>query len=637
MKKGFIVCLLFWALTGLAQHTFTDSLHLLKPVEIQALRLNLPAPGAHTESIDSAMFWMHSNSSMAKLISDLSTVMVRSYGTGGLSTLSFRGTQTNQSGIFWNGFNLNQANLGMADLSEIPAFFFNDVNIQFGGSSSVLGSGIIGGSLQLGNQDFFSKPLTLTLSSSAISFHNYSLAFKASAGSSKWSFSTSFTGNSDRNDFKYRSLEDSYKRLSHAMSSGLGMLNTLSYRLNSAQTLTMAVWAQHTDKQIPATLVMNSSKQRQVDKALRTSLQWTRVSAVQQFQVRTAWFSESQHYTNGLISLDNTYRLGTWCTEGEYKRQFQHNTSISAGITYRMVKADITDYHGKRQQDEAALFASLLHIWKPEGWSSRLNVRQDLDNSYHIPFCPSFGTEGPLTGNLKLRLLISRNYRIPTMNDRFWLPGGNPDLLPESSWNEEAGIDWQPAQNDRLVNVLFRLTAYSIQMKNMILWEPFTSDIWSPVNIQEVWSRGLESSLQAKIDKSDMHLLLIVAYSYSPSTYQGSNQLTKAYEGKQLIYVPLNKANANLRASAGKYFGLINGSWSGKRYVQQDNEKALPSYTVLNLTVGREFISSLSNTRLQFEIQNLLNTKFQAVQYYPEPGISFMFNLTFTIHKNPKK
>ena len=38
------------------------------------------------------------------------------------------------------------------------------------------------------------------------------------------------------------------------------------------------------------------------------------------------------------------------------------------------------------------------------------------------------------------RVNFSRNFRAPTLNERYWQPGGNPDLEPEESYNIEAGI-----------------------------------------------------------------------------------------------------------------------------------------------------------------------------------------------------
>ena len=38
---------------------------------------------------------------------------------------------------------------------------------------------------------------------------------------------------------------------------------------------------------------------------------------------------------------------------------------------------------------------------------------------------------------------MARSYRAPTLNERYWVPGGNPALLPEAGWGSEAGLRHQ--------------------------------------------------------------------------------------------------------------------------------------------------------------------------------------------------
>jgi outer membrane cobalamin receptor len=89
--------------------------------------------------------------------------------------------------------------------------------------------------------------------------------------------------------------------------------------------------------------------------------------------------------------------------------------------------------------------------------------------------------------------------------------------------------------------------------------------------------------------------------------------------------------------NSGKYFGLLNSTLNGESFVQQDNGKSLPVVLLINLTLGREMVMKTFSSRFQIEIRNLLNAHYQVVQYYPEPGVSVMLNVTLIIHKNKKK
>ena len=57
--------------------------------------------------------------SLAMLLNEQTSITIKSNGPSGTSTMSMRGTNSSQSGVFWNGINIQQPNLAMTDLSRI--------------------------------------------------------------------------------------------------------------------------------------------------------------------------------------------------------------------------------------------------------------------------------------------------------------------------------------------------------------------------------------------------------------------------------------------------------------------------------------------------------------------------------------
>ena len=129
-----ILLLLSFVLKLSAQHL--DSIQSIKGVEITADKISSYTAGLKIERIDSTVLSIRQGISLATLLSEHTPVFLRSYGPGGISTLSLRGTNTSQSGVFWNGINLNQPNMGMTDLSRISTFEFSDISLQSGGAGS---------------------------------------------------------------------------------------------------------------------------------------------------------------------------------------------------------------------------------------------------------------------------------------------------------------------------------------------------------------------------------------------------------------------------------------------------------------------------------------------------------------------
>ena len=85
----------------------------------------------------------------------------------------------------------------------------------------------------------------------------------------------------------------------------------------------------------------------------------------------------------------------------------------------------------------------------------------------------------------------SKDFRIPTINDRFWSPGGVENLLPESGFSQEIGAKLH--KNTTQFTSSFDATLFNRNIDNWILWLP-NAGYWSPRNILLVWSRGMETA-----------------------------------------------------------------------------------------------------------------------------------------------
>src|ERR1044072_8579333 len=119
-------------------------------------RINTFAPGQKVTTIDSVTLQQYRFQNIGTLLAQQVPVFVKSYGFNGLATLSFRGASAAQSQVYWNGIPLQNAALGITDISTLGTSSFNKVNIIYGGSSALWGSGNVGGALVLENaQPYF--------------------------------------------------------------------------------------------------------------------------------------------------------------------------------------------------------------------------------------------------------------------------------------------------------------------------------------------------------------------------------------------------------------------------------------------------------------------------------------------------
>ena len=148
------------------------------------------------------------------------------------------------------------------------------------------------------------------------------------------------------------------------------------------------------------------------------------------------------------------------------------------------------------------------------------------------------------------------NFRIPSFNDRYWNSGssqGNINLVPESSYNYEIGFDIITN------NILFRITGYNLDIKDMIVWQNNNS-IWQPLNINSVLSQGLETSSKIRFH----NFTLTTSYNFTKSINTSYNGSSDNSYNKQLRYVPVHKSASILSYKLNKNIFSLIGSYTGR-------------------------------------------------------------------------
>jgi len=230
--------------------------------------------------IDSIVLKQNSLSSLSEILLSQSPIFVKTYGSGSLATLSFRGTTANHTGIFWNGFSIEPPNIGMTDLSLIPIAFFESIEIQHGGSSSLFGSGNIGGSIHLENNNHFDSGNKYNLAFSSGSFGSYSGNIKVLLSKKKWTSSSGILVRKMKNNFRFKNVYEKSEKQENAELFQYGIYQKYSRKIKNNNLFTIAAWLQFSDREIPKTLTSRPSNAYQIDRAFRTYAEWKKFHAL---------------------------------------------------------------------------------------------------------------------------------------------------------------------------------------------------------------------------------------------------------------------------------------------------------------------------------------------------------------------
>src|SRR5690554_4398770 len=153
-----------------AQDLFQEEPVRLKEVRVTSTRLREFAVGASVTSPDSSLMNLHQEESLSSLLSAASGIDIKTYGVGGLTSLSMRGGRTNHTAVLWNGLNIQSPMNGGVNLSVMPVRFFNHVEVQRGGSGTLFGSGAVSGVIHLSGKDLLGMKNGLNVSASTGSF-----------------------------------------------------------------------------------------------------------------------------------------------------------------------------------------------------------------------------------------------------------------------------------------------------------------------------------------------------------------------------------------------------------------------------------------------------------------------------------
>jgi iron complex outermembrane receptor protein len=616
----------------IAQDMAPDTVLNLEDVTIYSDRISRFAKGQAMQTLDSLSRAAYPAATLAELISGSTSAYIRNYGQGTLSTLSFRGTSANHAALLWNGILLAPPNIGYVDLSLVQGNYFNEISILYGGASPMFGSGSIGGGIHLENRPIFEKSgFDAGLNLSAGSFGMVAVEANGTVYRKNFYSRTAFNLINSTNDFPYNNLYGEKDTLPHASIFKSGFIQDIAYQLPGNQYLMASTWFQYADRDIPPTLTEDTSEANQLDRSWRMMILWKDYNSRNNLEAKLAYFNEFTRYDDPPASVYSTIKSQSLVGSFESTWEIGKNSSVFAGTQFTYEYADLDYYDHARDQENLAIFASFRHNFPSLQWQASLNGRQEFLTDYRSPFLFSAGFEGRIWRFISGRFNISRNFRAPTFNERYWQPGGNPDLESEKSWNEEASIS---IENQFSASVIkFRFTAYNSNVNNWILWSQLPGDsFWSVENAQEVWSRGFEISGNQSVSPGRILIFLAESYSYTKSTNEKKLFELDASYKKQLVNTPVHRF---IMKTGGIYKGFnitLKGNFTGEIFTTKDNTDDLPPYLLLDAVISKSFkVKKGYPLTIQINLNNLLNKDYQAVPYRPMPGFNFLVTIKLAV------
>ena len=642
MRKTFLVFLLAGILQQLcAQQGPPEPLHVhdtlvLKQVSIITDRIK------HFEDASKLSISLEKSKpaslTLDESLNSSSLAFIKPYAPGGLSTLSIRGTGASHSTVMWNGLNLQSPMNGTIDLALIGTASAS-IKTFYGPVSTRYDNGALGATISIDDQIERVRQTTVNLAASLGSFGQQQQSLQVLYAAKNTSVKVNYLHCAAKNDYSY--FEEPVKRLDkrslqHAAYQEHVVNFSVHHSFPHSGTVMLAGAYTFADRQIPAVIGQANSQALQQDDQLRLVAKYHSMRKKKSyFLLSTGFLLDKLHYISSSDQINALYRSYSSISQADYNYAFNTKHSLQFTGAYTFVHAEAEAYGSKgKNQNRAAVVANYKYYFHQDRYLLSISAREELVQDKFSPFLASALFVGRLKKLLSFNLSAAKVYRYPTLNDLYWIPGGNPNLKPEKGGSLNGGLCLSTAES-KYVHAEIKTQLFSTWMDNWIIWLP-SGNYWSPRNVQKVWSRGLDVAAAAYINHGKFESGMDIAYELCYSTNLKTSSVNDASQGKQLIYEPLHKFNAGAYVGyAGLRFGY-RMQFVGMRYTSSDNSSSLPAYTTGDATLSYDLKLKSFNANFYLQCKNCWNASYQVLAERPMPGRSLLFGINLTAHQYPK-
>lgn len=632
--------------------------------------------GAQITKFDSLALKENIALSMADVLSFNSAIFVKNYGRATLSTVAFRGTSPSHTQVSWNGMKINNPMLGMTDFSTIPSYFIDDASLLHGTSSVNETGGGLGGSVKLSTTPAEAEGFGLQYVQGIGSFKTFDEFLRLTYGNDNWQTSTRVVYSSSPNDYKYRNHDkkeniydedmniiDQYYPIEQNRSGSFKdfhFLQEVYYNTNKGDRFGFNAWYINSNRELAMLTVDHGEDtdfdNRQREETFRSVISWDHLRSNWKLGAKAGYihtwlaYDYKRDLGNGIMAemTRSRSKVNTFYGQVESEYYIGKKWLFTANLTAHqhlvesrdknIIKQDggnaIVGYRKGRTELTGAVSAK----WRPtDRLGLSIVLREEMFGDEWTPIIPAFFIDGVISkkGNLVAKASISRNFRFPTLNDLYFLPGGNPDLRKESGWSYDAGLSFAIGK-EGVYSLTGSATWFESFINDWIIWLPTTKGFFSPDNIKDVHAYGVE--LKANLDLALTHELTLglnSTFSWTPSINKGEPRTPADQSvGKQLPYVPEYSSTITGRLSWRKWSFLYKWCYYSERFTMSSNDISLtgklPPYFMSNITLEKGLSFNWADISLKGAVNNLFNEEYLSVLSRPMPGINFEFFIGIT-------
>ena len=603
---------LYWVLLPVPAFAtqVADSTVYLPALTVTAARLSVPSAEApvrvqlldRNEIIESGLL------TIAEVLQERAPLYVRHYA-GGLSTISQRGGTASQTLVLLDGLRIASPMLGQLDLSLLPTVMFDAIEVTSSASGALYGTDAMGGIVNM--QTTPSKSKT-SISTGTGTWGRRQATVYASHRQGQVYSTVAAGWDKFRGDYPYwnRALFPPRNTPREGGDQEKWSIFGSTQWMRENDQWRLSTWYNEAERGLPDINSTLPSGERQWDKHLRVWTQgrrdfkWGSVSASSIVHVGAL------RYLNPVVGIDDIGRTVLASTQIEIQTDPERTWRLGSGIEAGSGHADHPSLSNDNRVRHFAAFAFAT------SQLGRLILYPALRLDHYVrqvsvqTVNPRLGMNVRLSSRLRLKSSIASGFRMPTLNDLFWLPGGNPELRPERGWTYDIGVIWA---NGRLQG---EVTGFVKRLRDQIVWQPLPAGYWGSLNVDRLVTRGLEISVdynkritpQAAIRGRVLWIYL------------------SQVRGLFLRLIPRHEIKSHASVQWRFVSASISAAYTGPRAVTLETESAafFLVHSKIRVHAGRVAVG--------FRVDNLFNTRYEYLPSNPMPPRHGRLDLTLNIN-----
>jgi vitamin B12 transporter len=568
-------------------------------------------------------------------------LFLKSYGgPGAVTTTSMRGMGAEHTLVLVDGQRYNNVLDGQVDLGIFLLQNVERVEVLRGGYSSMYGADAVGGIINIITRRPDGRPdVRAELGAGSYGMNGFQLgtdfrlfgigmqiAARREAGKGNYEFNF----NDGITSSLLRRQNSDYALNQVQLLAGTALLPTLSLRLSS-----MYDWSMRGSP--GAVLAPGSgSPARLFDRGFlnQATAEWT-IEPFILARFPLLFHLQRREYSDPLApgadgGSEAVYSDRTIAFTPHLRFVLDASTCVNAGAEISGSTVSSTEVLSATRR-QTGLFVSADHVVEiPGSFLYQLNlypsIRYDHFSDVSGAWNPRLGLNVGLwrPAGIRLKASYGKSFRAPTFDDLYWKNAGNPALRPERSQSFDAGV----MIAHEFTGVLeLEANYFDIRTVDRIVWSPDRSGLWSPKNLQDVRSSGIELIGSWRL-AGDL-VVLKGSYTNSDTRKTGSTSVDDQTVNKQLPYIPHETAGISCAVAVGRARINLLHTFTGFRFATETNDPGyvLSGFGKTDGNVSVRITQEPFNADLRLEVSNIFAAAYELFPNYPMPLRSFAFKV----------